>query len=261
MMNFCLPGRRAAVGRVLGLCACLMVSHAAFAGLVELVAASKPSVLAVGVYNATTSPRFTFRGTGFVVGDGNHVVTNAHVLPDPANDSFGSQLRVLAMVGGSPQERVATVVRLDTTHDLVLLRIDGPALPALPLAGPQGVAEGSDVAFIGYPIGAALGLTPVTHKGIVSAVTSVALPQANARTLTGRAAAQLRDGAFQFYQLDATAYPGNSGGPLLDVQTGLAIGVVNMVLLKGTRESALSQPSGISYAIPIRFVLDLITGP
>jgi len=46
--------------------------------------------------------------------------------------------------------------------------------------------------------------------------------------------------------------------PLLDAETGEVVGVVNMVLVKGTKESALSQPTGISYAIPARFVEDLI---
>ena len=48
----------------------LLAGRAAAAELPELVAAAKPSVLPVGTYNATDSPRFGFRGTGFVVGDG-----------------------------------------------------------------------------------------------------------------------------------------------------------------------------------------------
>ncbi|KAI1696825.1 hypothetical protein Ddc_20131 [Ditylenchus destructor] len=39
----------------------------------------------------------------------------------------------------------------------------------------------------------------------------------------------------EFLQLDITAYPGNSGGPLLDIRTGKVVGVVNMVVQKGTR--------------------------
>lgn len=69
----------------------------------------------------------------------------------------------------------------------------------------------------------------------------------------------LRDGAgFNVFQLDGTAYPGNSGGPLFDPDTGEVPGVVNMVSIKGTRESALSSPSGISHAIPSKFVLELL---
>jgi S1-C subfamily serine protease len=60
------------------------------------------------------------------------------------------------------------------------------------------------------------------------------------------------------YQLDATAYPGNSGGPLLDAHGGQVVGIVNMVLVKGTRESALTNPTGITYAIPVRFARDLL---
>jgi len=48
---------------------------------------------------------------------------------------------------------------------------------------------------------------------------------------------------------------------LLNTETGEVVGVVNMVLVKGTKESALSQPTGISYAVPARFVSDLIRGP
>jgi S1-C subfamily serine protease len=69
---------------------------------------------------------------------------------------------------------------------------------------------------------------------------------------------RLREGSFDVYQLDATAYPGNSGGPLLNAETGEVVGVVNMVLVKSTKESALSQPTGITYAIPARFIDELI---
>ena len=50
----------------------------------------------------------------------------------------------------------------------------------------------------------------------------------------------------------------SSGGPLFDPDSGEVLGVVNMVFIKGTRESALSNPSGISYAIPAKFVLQLL---
>ena len=69
---------------------------------------------------------------------------------------------------------------------------------------------------------------------------------------------ELIDGTFNIFQLDATAYPGNSGGPLFDPESGAVLGVVNMVLIKGTRESALSEPSGIAYAIPAMHVKALL---
>ena len=60
------------------------------------------------------------------------------------------------------------------------------------------------------------------------------------------------------FQLDATAYPGNSGSPVYDPATGEVIGVVNMVFVKGTKEAALAQPSGITYAIPSRYLIELL---
>ena len=63
---------------------------------------------------------------------------------------------------------------------------------------------------------------------------------------------------FVVYQLDIVAYPGNSGSPVYNVETGEVIGVVNSVFVKGTKESVLEKPSGISYAIPVRYVHDLL---
>ena len=164
-----------------GLCAvALLVPRRALAGLEELIVAAKPSVVAVGVFNPTSSPRFGFRGSGFVVGPGNLVVTNAHVLPDviPAGGTEGSLAVVVPTPGGSEsaQVRSASLLGLDREHDLALLRIDGAPLPPLPLAEPARAREGASVAIIGFPIGGALGFTPVTHRGIVSSITAIALP-------------------------------------------------------------------------------------
>ena len=228
--------------------------------LPNLIVKLKPSVLAVGFYKETQNPRFGFSGTGFVVGDGNLLVTNAHVLARAEDDEADST--VVVHVNGATTQgglRRAEVIEIDRAHDLALLRFAGSPLPALELNQSQPVREGQMVAFIGFPLGSILGLSPVTHRGIVSAITSVALPSPSARQLDSRAIKALKDGAFELLQLDATAYPGNSGGPLFDAETGVVLGVVNMVALKGTRESALTHPSGISYAIPVEHVLRLLT--
>lgn len=237
----------------------LLVPLAAAAGLEELIVAAKPGVVAVGVYNATNSPRFGFRGTGFVVGKGDMVITNAHVLPDPLPTGEQGALAIATAKGGAASQwRNATLLGLDRAHDLALLRIEGAALPALPLADGTPLREGMSVAIIGYPIGGVLGFSPVTHRGIISSITAIVLPAPSSQALNAQAIKQLRQGSFDIYQLDATAYPGNSGSPVLDVATGQVIAVINMVLVKGSKESALTHPSGISYAIPVRFVIDLL---
>jgi S1-C subfamily serine protease len=46
---------------------------------------------------------------------------------------------------------------------------------------------------------------------------------------------------------------------MYDIETGQVVGIINMVFVKGTRETALSQPSGISFAVPVRFLTDLLS--
>jgi S1-C subfamily serine protease len=212
----------------------------------------------VGSFSLLDTPRFGFRGTGFVVGDGRQAITNAHVLLD------GGDPRRLAVQLWSPDGqwsvREATVQALDRARDLALLRFDGAPVTPLALAGGAApTREGSDVALIGFPLGGALGYSHVTHRGILAARTAIAPPAMNAQTLNPRAVAQLRQGAFEVLQLDITAYPGNSGGPVFDLASGEVVGVMSMVLVKGTKESALSAPSGISYAIPAAHAQALLT--
>ena len=227
-----------------------------------LIARVKSSVLLVGSYGVLDSPRFGFRGTGFVVADGRHALTNAHVLPSEQTPAGRVERSVVVQAFGSDGQwrmREASVVAVDNIHDIALLRFEGPPLTPLPLRQDKTAApEGTPIALMGFPLGGALGFSHVTHAGIVSAVTSVALPAANSQALNARAVAQLRQGSFEVLQLDATAYPGNSGGPVFDLATGQVIGVVSMVVIKGTKESALSMPSGISYAIPILQALPML---
>jgi S1-C subfamily serine protease len=60
------------------------------------------------------------------------------------------------------------------------------------------------------------------------------------------------------FQLDGTAYPGNSGSPVYRPDSGEVIAVVNSAFIKGTKESVLKQPSGISYAIPVSKLKQLL---
>ena len=187
-------------------------------------------------------------------------VTNAHVLPAFEDESKTRRLIVetLAVKGGQWVPREVTVAAIDKSKDLALLRFDGDPVRPLDLASDDAAREGQSIVLMGFPIGGALGFSLVTHHGIISAITPIALPQVNARTLSDRTIRKLREGPFEILQLDATAYPGNSGGPVLDASTGKVVGIVNMVLVKGVRESALSNPSGISYAIPVSALREVI---
>lgn len=236
-----------------------LLAGIARADLPDTIARLKPSVVLVGTFKATNSPRFQLRGTGFVVGEGLQVVTNAHVLPEDLEqrDAPALVVQVRGSDGGW-QMRPAEVLEQSGEHDLALLRMDGPAAPAMAIGDSARVREGDSLAFMGFPIGGVLGFSVVTHRALVSSITAAALPSPTADKLKAQAIRGLRDGTFNIFQLDATAYPGNSGGPLFDPESGAVVGVVNMVLIKGTRESALSQPSGITYAIPAVHVRALL---
>lgn len=235
------------------------------ADILSTIAKVKPSVVIVGTFKTTNSPRFGLRGTGFVVANGNQglgnlVITNAHVLQQPAEESAGGDLVIYLKVGQSDlQMRPVVVLEVDKIHDLALLRFEGPPAPALNVRDSGTVQEGRAIAFMGFPIGGALGFSPVTHRGMISSIAAAALPTPTAQQLNEKTILNLRGGgSFNIFQLDGTAYPGNSGGPLFDPDTGEVLGVVNMGLVKGTRESALTNPSGITYAIPSAFVLQIL---
>ena len=244
---------------LLCLLALLLPAFPACADLADTIARIKPSLVVVGTFNKLKSPAFAMRGTGFVVGDGQLVATNAHVVPDaPGSEPGQDTLMVLARQGEQTRPYPARLITRDVEHDLAVLRISGPALPALTLGASDAVREGQSVAFSGFPIGGALGFSPVTHRGMISSITPIAIPIGNSQDLKNKSIRRLRSGAFPIFQLDGTAYPGNSGGPLFNPDSGEVLGVINMVFVKSTKEAVLEKPSGISYAIPSKYLEALL---
>jgi hypothetical protein len=207
----------------------------------------------------TRHPAVVFVGTGFAVGDGLSIITNAHVIPKLLDAARNEELGIV--IGGEGETvsfRPARLAGLDAEHDLAHLRLTGTPLAPLALDADDSVSEGQDLAFTGYPLGMRLGLHAATHRALLAAITPAVRPSLDSRRLDARAIAQLQRSAFGVYQLDGTAYPGNSGSPLYRPDNGNVVGVINSVYLKGLRESAVSDPSGITYAIPVRHVRELL---
>jgi serine protease Do len=227
------------------------------AALQDSIKKIKPSVVAIGVFSPLASPRVRLVGTGFVVADGNKIVTNYHVIAKAPDVKRNESYVVLSGQADNIQIHQITDTKTQAAYDLAVLTIEAK-LPAATLADAEFINEGAEIAFTGFPITAVLGLYPATHRGIISAVTPIAIPADNSGQLQASALRQLRQ-PFMVYQLDATAYPGNSGSPLFDANTAQVIGIINKVYVKSTREAVLSDPSGITYAIPVRFLLPLLT--
>ena len=154
-------------------------------------------------------------GTGVIVDDQGHILTNNHVVEDAQ--------RITVTLNDS---RVvpAVVVGLDPTTDLAVLRIDAPDLQFAELGDSSLLLVGSDVVAIGHALDLEGG--PTVSKGVVSALDRVL--QADAQTtITG------------LIQTDAAINPGNSGGPLLNMH-GQVIGINTAIIESG---------QGIGFAI------------
>jgi serine protease Do len=222
----------------------------------ETVQRVKGSVVAIGTYLPTRAPQHMIRGTGFVAGDGTLVVTNGHVLLPRADES--KMETYVVTLPGEKQRRPAVRVAYAPEHDLAVLRIQGPPLPSLTIKDSDSVREGDLFYFTGFPIGEVLGLFPATHRAMVSAITPIAIPAIGAQQLDAKTIRRLSIGAIPVFQLDGTAYPGNSGSPLYDPETGEVVAIINMVFVKGSKEFAITNPSGIGYAIPAKHIRELL---
>jgi len=235
----------------------LISSHPALADMADTLAAIKPGVVGVGIFNPTASPRANLQGTGFAVLDGRYVVSCAHIFAQPL-DSEKKETHAI-FIGRDRQMTVrsAKLIATDMSRDLALLRIEGDPLPPLRLGDSDRVREGWQLYFTGYPIGSVLGLNPSTHRAGLAAIIPIFTPVAAASQLNTRTLKQAND-AYEVFELDAIAYPGNSGSPVWHPDTGEVLGVVNSVYVKGAKEAALSAPSGISYAIPVKHVHQLL---
>lgn len=226
--------------------------------LADIVGTVKPSVLGVGSISYARRPAGEFLGTGFVVLTGKHAITNAHVvssveLKGSSEDPF---LAVFVGSGERVEARRAYLIELDPEHDLALIGFEGEPVKPLPLAPEHPVREGELLAFTGFPLGTLLGLYPATHRGIVASIAPIAQPVRNG--VGSRETVGIGAPSYDVYQLDATAYPGNSGSPVFRPTDGAVVGVINKVFVRGDRDQARERPSGITYAIPVRHVESLL---
>lgn len=147
-------------------------------------------------------------GTGFFISASGIAVTNAHVVEQDA---------VVTIKERNGRISRAQVISRAPEYDLALLKIEGNQFTWLALAPVKDIGIGRDVLAIGAP----KGLTWSVSKGIVSAVRQ--LPPST------------------IIQTDAAVNKGNSGGPLIDLASGKAIGVNSFKL----RE----QTEGLGFAV------------
>lgn len=222
-------------------------------GLIKKI---KPSIVAVGTYYFNDVPKAAYLGTGFVIDTGKKLVTNYHVILPIIEKQKTAYLRIFHEK--FPDTGIkAKITATDEFHDLAVLEHESDPLPVLKIGDSSSVKEGYRVVFMGYPIGLVLGLNPTTHGGIISNIAPLVKPSPSARIIKGELIRHLGD-PYDIFQIDATAFPGNSGSPVILRSSGEVVGVINMVFVRGKKEHALSEPTGITYAIPSDFIKALI---
>jgi S1-C subfamily serine protease len=197
-----------------------------------------------GVVNITTStigydfflrpvPMESGTGSGAVIDDQGHIVTNFHVVR-------GAETLEVTLADKSKHE--AKVIGADPNNDLAVIQISLPRgrVTPIPLGTSKGLQVGQKVLAIGNPYGLERTLT----TGIISSL-GRAIQAENQRIIE------------DIIQTDAAINPGNSGGPLLNSQ-GQIIGI-NTAILSPSNSGSI----GIGFAIPAdtvrRITADLLT--
>ena len=181
----------------------------------------------VSVDVAATSDAGPAGGSGFVIDEAGHIVTNQHVVEgaEEISAKFADGMR-----------REAEVVGQDPSTDVALIQVDAPqkALKPLTLGDSNSIGVGDPVIAIGNPLNVGISVT----TGIVSGL-GRPIKAPNNYTI---------DDAVQ---TDAAINPGNSGGPLLDSR-GTVIGVNAQIA------SESGGFEGVGFAVPINTVKSVI---
>ncbi|MDR0997112.1 MAG: DegQ family serine endoprotease [Zoogloeaceae bacterium] len=160
-------------------------------------------------------------GSGFIVSADGYILTNAHVV-DGADE--------VTVRLTDKREFKADVIGADKRTDVALLKIKAANLPVAKLGDPDKLKVGQWVVAIGSPFG----FDNTVTAGIVSAK-GRALPQEN---------------YVPFIQTDVAVNPGNSGGPLFNMQ-GEVVGINSQIY------SRSGGYMGVSFAIPIDVAMDV----
>ncbi len=163
-------------------------------------------------------------GSGFLVDDQGHILTNAHVIEGAAS------IRVELDDG---RELDAEIVGADPLTDIAVIRVAPPdGVAPLVLGDSDAIRVGDWTVAVGNPFG----LHSTVTAGILSARSRRDVPVGGSMRYV------------DFLQTDASINPGNSGGPLLDM-TGRVIGINTAINREG---------QGIGFAIPANMVREIL---
>lgn len=170
-------------------------------------------------------------GSGFVISKDGYAATNAHVVGDE------TRVRVRFAAPLAPQGFIdARVIVKDTVHDLAIIKLDTNEYYHCEIDCSGLEAEiGSEVALLGFPLG----------SNLTDNVEELNISLARGYVSSN----QTRNGQRTTF-LDIKAFHGNSGGPIVSLESGLIIGI-----LVG---AVLDQAGGLTMMIPVRYLNELV---
>lgn len=196
----------------------------------QIAAVASPSVVAITTEQMSSSQTWfggyyvqSGAGSGIIISQDGYILTCAHVVSGATS--------VKVQLNGSDQSYDATVVGVDSTSDIAVLKIDATGLTPAVIGDSDKLAVGETTVAVGNPLGT---LSNTVTQGIVSALNRQVTVEDNDMTLI---------------QTDTSISPGNSGGGLFNAN-GELIGVVNA-------KSSYSEAEGIGFAIPINTAMEI----
>lgn len=215
------------------------ISTASLSNLSEIIKSKTPSVVTISVVDKQGSGT----GSGVVVDNDGHIVTNAHVATLGGLTSEG-KITIQTSTGETAD---ATLVGVDATSDLAVLKTDLKGLKPIKFTSSADVSVGDETIAIGSP----LGLNSTVTTGIVSALNrpiTVQSSEVNDKFSNGQGTV-----ALNVIQTDAAINSGNSGGALLN-SNGDLIGINVAIASAGEGSGNI----GVGFAIPSDLVQQVI---
>ena len=175
-------------------------------------------------------------GSGFILTSDGYAVTCNHVI-DNASE-LAVRVRIPGRIGGDDTWHKAIVVKADKELDVALLKLEGSNFPQMPVLARNEMSRiGDDIVLAGYPFGAKL---------------SDSEDKLNHSIFEGKIASTQIQRGYEKQFVDMQAKRGNSGGPVIDRETGLVVGILCGSQTEG--DSRLVEE--INYIRPIKYIWD-----
>jgi S1-C subfamily serine protease len=174
-------------------------------------------------------------GTGQIITSNGEILTNNHVVDRSTS--------IQVTIAGRSQPYTAHVIGVDPSADIALIQIDGVSgLPTVSFASSSSVKVGDTIVALGNALGQ--GGTPDVSQGSITGLD---------QTITASESGSKSEQLTGMLQSDATIYPGDSGGPIVN-SAGQVVGMITAGDVQGFRSSA----STVNYAIPSDTILSVV---